>query len=167
MEQLPGIRRASENLSLLCDKMTAMGGHLDDLLTRAIRIANAVKNNMKISDTMFPLDLQGFRNDIKAFNTEIVNLPNMIGSIERSAHYEEAAIEEMRALQRLIERLHNTVQSLYDRAHLAHQYIRQTDFKIEAWYLVQDMEQMVDRTRGLPTMGNRILMRVLSPEEKG
>jgi hypothetical protein len=41
---------------------------------------------------------------------------------------------------------------------IAHQHIRAADWKIEAWYLAQEIEEMVMKGQGLPTVANKIVI---------
>lgn len=145
-------------LSITCDKVNTLKSKLEDLLFRAQRISAAQKNNMPNSDTMYGYDLQKFRRDIRTFSTEISGLPVTLGSIERTATPEAGAFKFAQAIQRLTARLSQSLRSLHDMSLIAHQHIRAADWKIEAWYLAQEIEEMVMKGQGLPTVANKIVI---------
>lgn len=163
MEQLSALKQAESTLSLTGDKITNLSSKLEDLLFRAQRIAAAKKNNLKSTDTMFGYDLQNLRRDIRSFSTEMAGLPNMIGTIERMAAFDEGAVRYAQSVMRLCERVSKLVKALEDQARVAHQHIRESDHKIEAWYLVQEVEQLAQRAQTLPTIANKVVIRVSTP----
>ena len=65
---------------------------------------------------------------------------------------------------RVCERLNRDVKALHGKALLAHQHMREAEYKIEAWYLVQDIEEMVQRAQSLPNIANRVVLRISSPQ---
>ncbi len=167
MEVLQALKQTEASLSLTADRISALDGKLEDLLFRAQRIASAAKNNLKTNDTMFGYDLQGFRRDVRAFGHEITGLPNMIGALERAAEFSEPAIRPAQAVMRACERVNRALKGLHDRALLAHQHIREAEHKVEAWYLVQEVEQMAQKGQSLPTLANKVLIRVSDPNFQG
>jgi hypothetical protein len=158
MEALAGLKQMEGTLSTVCDKVNAMKAKVEDLLFRAQRIANAQKNGMQNNDTMFGYDLQKFRRDVRTFSSEISGLPVLMGSIATSAVPDERAAKFASAVMRLSSRLSQAMRGLHDMSLLAHQHIRSADLKIEAWYLAQEVEELVMRGQGLPTIANKIVM---------
>lgn len=165
MEALSGLKQMEGTLSLTCDKVNAMKAKLEDLLFRAQRIANAQKNGMANNDTMFGYDLQRFRREVRTFGTEISGLPVLLSSIAANAAPDPMAAKFASTVMRLATRLAQAMRSLHDMSLLAHQHIRSADLKIEAWYLAQEMEEMVMRGQGLPTVANKIVMATAPPVE--
>jgi hypothetical protein len=163
METTAGLKQMEQTLSTVCDHTSAMKAKLEDLLFRAQRIAAAQKNGMGVSDTMFGYDLQGFRRGIRTFAGEISGLPVVLGSIERTAVYDEKAAKFAVAVSRLAMRLSSLLRGLHDTAMLAHQHIRQADHKIEAFYMANEIEEVVMRGQGLPTAANKIVMLTQTP----
>ncbi len=163
MEIMAAMKMSESSMTMVCDKINAMGGKLEDLLFRAQRIAAAQKNKVANNDSMFGYDLQHFRNEVRTFSAEIGGLPNLVGSIERTAEYNEAAVKPAQSLMRICERLAKSLKTLSDQAYLAHQHIREANHKVEAWYLAQEVEQMAQKAQGLPTVANKIVIRVSTP----
>lgn len=163
MEIMSSMKQAESSMAIVCDRINALGAKLEDLLFRAQRIAAAAKNNLKHNDSMFGYDLQHFRNEVRAFSHEVGGLPNLLGGIERQAEFNEAAVKPAQALMRICERLNQGLKSLTDQAMLAHQHIREANHKVEAWYMAQEVEQMAQKAQGLPTVANKIVIRVSSP----
>ena len=166
MDILPGLKQLEGQFSLVGDRVIALKGKLEDLLFRAQRIANAQKTNMPNPDTMFGYDLQHFRRDIRTFSTEITSLPVVLGSLERSATYDERALKFAQSVLRLSMRISQSLRALHDTAILAHQHIRSADHKVEAWYVAQDIEQLVMKGQGLPTSANKIVIACSTPPPK-
>lgn len=160
MEIERSLRQVEGSLGLICDRISVLNARLDDLLFRAQRIAMNVKNGHKNPDMMYGSDLQHFRQEIRRFGFEIASLPNQVGAIERGAVLSEEAVKPAQSLMRVCERLSRDMRSIHDKALLAHQHMREAEYKIEAWYLVQDIQEMVQRAQALPNVANRIVLRV-------
>lgn len=163
METASALKQAESTLTLVGDKINAISGKLEDIVFRAQRIAACKKNNMKSTDTMFGYDLQHLRSDIRNFGNEIGGLPTVVGGIERASEYDENAVKGAQSVARLCERVSKLIKSLADQAALAHSHIRESDSKVEAWYLVQETEQLADRAKTLPTIAAKIVLRVSTP----
>lgn len=165
MELRSALKMAESSLTLNADRISALGGKLEDLLFRAQRISNAMKNKMAVQDTMFGADLQKFRAEIRNFSHEVAALPGMVGTIERTAYFDEEAAKAAASLQRICERIAKQIKSLADQAYLAHSHIREANHKVEAWYLAQECEQMADKGKTLPTVCNKLVQKVNDPKE--
>lgn len=163
MEQLSGLKQMESALSLLSDRVAMLQGKLEDLVFRAQRIANALKNNLKVQDSMFGYDLQNFRREIQRFSNEVGGLPNTLAGMERAASFQDEAVKNAQSVMRLSERLSKALKTLHDQALIAHQHIRQSDHKIEAWYLVQEVEEMAQKSQALPTLANKVVIKVSTP----
>jgi hypothetical protein len=164
METVAGLKQMEGTLSITNDKLSAMKAKLEDLLFRAQRIAAAQKNNMANNDTMFGYDIQRYRREVRTFGTEISGIPVVLGAIERTAERSAAGMKFATNVMRLSMKLSQTMRALHDMSLLAHQHIRSADMKIEAWYLAQDIEEMVMRAQGMPTVANKIVMAVAVPD---
>ncbi|MBI3554497.1 MAG: hypothetical protein HY077_18540 [Elusimicrobia bacterium] len=149
--------------SITADRISALHGKLEDLLFRAQRIASSEKNKLKSMDTMFGYDLQNFRREVRTFSHEIGGLPNLLGGIERAASFDEASVRPAQSVMRIADRLSKSLRTFHDHALLAHSHIRAADHKIEAWYLVQEVEQMSQKGQSLPTIANKVVIRVSTP----
>lgn len=165
METLAGLKQMEGTLSLTCDKLNALKAKLEDLLFRAQRISNAQKNHLPNNDTMYGFDLQKYRREIRTFSAEMSGLPVVMGAIATGATPEARAAKFAQSCMRLAMRLSQTLRALHDTSLLAHQHIRAADWKIEAWYLANEIEEMVMRGQGLPTVANKIVMATAVPEE--
>lgn len=163
METAAGLKHMESTLSLACDRTSALKAKLEDLLFRAQRISAAQKSNAASTDTMFGYDLQHFRREVRTFAAEIQGLPVAMGLIERAASYDDAAAKLAGTVMRQSMRLSQSLRGLHDTALLAHQHIRVADHKIEAWYLAQEIEELVSRGQGLPGVANKILVATGTP----
>lgn len=160
MEQRSALKQAESGLTLAADRISSMGGKLEDLFFRAQRIASALKNNLTVNDTMFGYDLQTFRREVRTFSHEVAALPNLVGGIERSAVYDEESVKAAQALQRICARITKSLKALADQAMMAHSHIREADHRVEAWYLAQELEQMASKGQSLPTICNKLVLKV-------
>ncbi len=165
MEQTSAFKQAEGNLSMLKDRISKHQARLEDLVFRAQRIATAIKNGAKVTDAMFESDLQSFRREVRSFSNEISSLPAVIGSLERAATYDAAALNSAQALMRLCDQIAKALRSLHEHALIAHQHIREADYKVVAWYVVQELEQMAQKAQSLPATANKIIMKVGTPAE--
>ena len=163
METTAGLKQMEATLSMVCDRTSALKAKLEDLLFRAQRIAANQKAGMAVTDNMFGYDLQGYRRGIRAFSNEITSLPVVLGSIERTAEYDERASKFATSVMRLAMRLTSSLRGLHDTSILAHQHIRTADHKIEAWYLASEIEELVSRGQSLPTCANKIVILTQTP----
>jgi hypothetical protein len=163
MEQASALKMTEGKLSLINDRITTLHAKLEDLLFRAQRIAANEKNKIKSNDSMFGYDLQNFRKEIRTFSHEIGALPNLIGGIERAAFFEEVSIRPAQAVMRIADRVSKALRTLHDHACLAHSHIREADHKIEAWYLIQEVEQMSQKAQSLPTVANKVVIKISTP----
>lgn len=164
METLSALKQVEGRLMTVTDKITTLSAKLEDLTFRAQRIASCKKNGTKSTDTMFTYDLQVFRRDLRTFSHDVGSLPGAVGSIEREAAYNETAVKFASSVWRVCDRLSKALGSLHTQACLAHSHIRESDARIEAWYIVQEIEQMAEKGKVLPTAANKILIRVSTPD---
>jgi hypothetical protein len=163
MDSLPALKQMESQLSIICDRITNLKAKQEDLLFRAQRISAAAKNMMPNNDMMFGYDIQHFRRDIRGFSGELSSIPTVLGSIERTAAYDPMSAKFAQSVMRLCVRLAQSLRALHDMSLLAHQHIRAADHKIEAWYLAQDIEELVTRGQGLPTSANKIVILTATP----
>lgn len=158
MDLVPGLKQLEGTLSLTGDRVTMIKGKLEDLLFRAQRIAAAAKNGMKDNDTMYSYDLQNFRRDIRTFGMEITTLPALLAGLERTAEYDPNAAKFATGVMRGASRVANAMKALHDMSLLAHQHIRATDQKMLAWYIAQEIEEMAQKSLGMPATANKIVI---------
>ena len=163
MEQKQALRQSESALSIISDRVSVLSSRLEDLLFRAQRIAHALKKGQKVQDMMFGYDLQNYRRDLRLFANELGALGPALGRIERIACFSEEDFQWAQAVMRLSERLHKAVAALREQALLAHQHIRSSEHKVEAWYLVQEVEALVALAQSLPSVANRIVIQVGTP----
>jgi hypothetical protein len=163
MDTLPALKQMEGTLSVTGDRAHALGAKIEDMMFRAQRISAAAKNNMPNTDTMFGYDLQHVRRSVRAFSQEMTSLPTMMGSIERSAEYDEKAVKFATGVMRLCTRLAQIMKTLHEGTLIAHQHIRANDHKIEAWYLAQEVEELTHKAQGLPASANKIVIAVSTP----
>lgn len=164
MEQMQALKHSESSLSLVADHVSVLSSKLEDLLFRAQRIGHALKSDLAVPDMMFGYDLQNFRRDVRSFSNELGSLSSMLAQIERTAQFDESCVTRAQAVMRLADRLHKALVALHGEALLAHEHIRQADHKVEAWYLVQETEALAQRTQGLPTVANKIVIQVSTPQ---
>lgn len=163
METISAIKQTESRLLTISEKITNLGAKLEEIVFRAQRIAAAKKKGDKSTDTMFSYDLQGFRRDLRSFSHDIGSLPAALGSIERNASFDETAIKFAASIMRVAERLSKGLGALHDQALLAHSHIRESDSKVEAWFIIQELEQMADKGKSLPSAANRIMLIISTP----
>jgi len=164
MEQLNSLKQLESRLSLLANKVGSLQSKLEDLVFRAQRLASAAKNNRMQADTMFGYDLQVFRRELRSFGNELETLPAALAGAERSAMIAPGALNPAQSVMRLSFRVSKALRELHDQALLAHQHLREADHKVEAWYVVQAAEMLSQRAQSLPTIANKIVLRVSGPE---
>jgi hypothetical protein len=162
MDQLKALKNMEGTLALQSDHISVMSSKLEDLLFRAQRIAAALKDNpkAKISDSMFGYDLQIFRRDVRTVGNDVGGLASALGSIEKAAQYDETSLGHAQAVMRFADRVHKGMCVLLDKAVLAHSHIRGAEHKVEAWYMVQEVEALSQITQVLPGIANKVILAV-------
>ena len=163
MELVAGLKQLEGNLSMMADRIVTVKAKLEDLLFRAQRISASAKNNMPNNDTMYGYDLQAFRRSLRVFSADISGMPAMLGSMERAATYDEKAVKFASSVLRSSARMAQNLKALHDMACLAHQHIRSSDHKMEAWYIAQEIEEIAQKGASLPTSANKIVITVSTP----
>ena len=163
METDSALKQVEGRLMLVTDKVTTLGAKLEEFVFRAQRIASAKKKNQKSNDTMFTYDLQSFRREIRTLSLDLESMPAAVNSIERSAKYSESSVKIASAVWRCCDRLNKSLQILADRSLLAHHHIRESDAKMEAWYVAQEIGQLAEKGKPLPTAANKIVIIVSTP----
>ncbi|MDP3544344.1 MAG: hypothetical protein Q8T11_17905 [Elusimicrobiota bacterium] len=158
MDLVPGLKQLEGTLSLTADRINIVKSKLEDLLFRAQKISAAAKNNMKDNDTMYGYDLQNFRRDLRTFGMDLSGLSGLLAGMERIAEYDFAAGKFATGVMRASSRVANSMKTLHDMSLLAHQHIRQNDQKILAWYIAQEIEEMMQKCSGLPAIANKIVL---------
>lgn len=151
------LKQLEGELAVARDRASALGGKLEDLLFRAQRIAHAHKNGLKDPDTMYGYDLQHFRRDLRAYAGDVGALPARLESASRSAAPGAESLARAQAVLRLCAGLAQAVRGLHDSALIAHQHIRAADHKIEAWAVVQELDELASRAQGLPGVAGKIV----------
>lgn len=167
MDTLPALKQMEGQLSITGDRANALKAKIEDLMFRAQRISAAAKNNMPSTDTMFGYDLQHVRRDVRSYSQELTAIPTVMGSIERTAVYDEKAVKFASGVMRLCTRLSQIMKSLHDCTLIAHQHIRANDHKIEAWYLAQEVEELAQKAQSLPATANKIVIACSTPPKGG
>lgn len=163
MELVQGLKQLEGNLSIMSDRVVTVKAKLEDLLFRAQRISANAKNNMPNNDSMFGYDLQAFRRNLRTFSADIAALPAVMGAVERQAVYDEKAAKFASSVLRISARFSQTLKALHDMSLLAHQHIRASDHKMEAWYIAQEIEEIAQKGASLPTSANKIVIGVSTP----
>ena len=164
MEQLSGLKQAEGKLSIIGDRIAGYQAKIEDILFRAQKIANSAKNGFKSTDNMFGYDLQSLRGDMRNFGHEISALPNLVGSLERAASYDEKCLRFAQSVMRIADRVSKGLRMLHTNASLAHQHIKDADHRIMAWFIVQEIEEMASKAQVLPTIANKVVIKVSTPD---
>ena len=165
MDSIQSIKQASGNFQLLNDKASVLSAKLQDLAFRAQRIASAKRSGSTSQDHMFGYDLQTFRREARAFNNEIASLPAQLNMVQRLAVVDEGAVKHATELLRWAITLNKALTALCDLSHFAHGHVRQADAKVEAWFVVQELEQLAEQSKVLPKAANTILTSVPPPSK--
>ncbi|MBI5629361.1 MAG: hypothetical protein HY921_00575 [Elusimicrobia bacterium] len=163
MSQQHLIKLVQEKASAIADRARASQSRADDILFRSQQVANALKNGFPLRDRGFGDDLQVFRKILKTLAADVVEIPNFMARLERTARYEEDAIKAAQALFRDISVLQREIRGLQEKALMAHQNIRNSPFFTDSIYLMLEIEKMIEKTDLLPAYANKILIAISSP----
>ena len=163
MEQISALRQAEGTMSLMADRISAFGAKLEGLVFRAQHIANDIKKEKRVTDTMFGYDLMTFRREVKSLGQEIFGLSPILSSIDHNAVYDASAQRLAESVSRGANRVHRGILTLRDHALMAHSHIRASDHKVEAWYLIQELEEMLQKAQSLPNTAVKIVNKIALP----
>ncbi len=144
-----------------------MAGRVEDLLFRAHRAANAARNRTSYRDSLFGDDLQLLRRTMRTFIQDSTALPGLIDWLDRECTKAPELLDTARGLQRVVSAFEKELQGLSEQMRLLHHHIIANEQKIEAWYMVQDLEILFDKVKlfsfGIVT---RVYPRLKGEEER-
>ncbi|MBI3554568.1 MAG: hypothetical protein HY077_18905 [Elusimicrobia bacterium] len=163
MEQQHLVKLLEERVSVVTDGARALHARAEDFAFRAQHVANALKNGFPVRDRAFGDDLQVFNKHVKTFGGEALDLPNLLARLERAAHYEEETVRSAQSLFRAVSTLTKEMRNLQAAMGVAHQYIRNTTFKVESTYICLELEKITQKTDLLPQSCNKILLAIATP----
>jgi hypothetical protein len=161
-------KQAEGKLALVGDKTTHMLAKLEDICTRARKISNQLKEKGKTTDSMFGTDLGIFRRDCRSFGMEVITLSSTLSGILRDLTNESEPGHEKasQALMRVAGRISKGIAVLRDTAMMAHQLMKEPDHRIQAFYINQELTEMVDKTQGLPNIAQKIVLTAAEADAK-
>ena len=161
-------KQTEGRLGIVGDKVSQLSAKLEDLSMRARKIGNQLKEKGKTTDSMFGNDLQIYRRDVRAFAMEAVTLSAQLGNIEREMTNQlvPGVDKQAQALMRLAGRVAKAIQALHSTALMAHQLMKEPEHRIQGFYIVQEVEEMVQKTQGLPNIAQKIVLRAAEADSK-
>ncbi|MBI5624746.1 MAG: hypothetical protein HY924_13285 [Elusimicrobia bacterium] len=168
MEQDKLVVHAQERFQELLDKVTSMQARSEDLLFRAQRWANAIRNKTSYRDHMFQDDLQLLRRAVRTFIQECGSLPSLMDWLERDLEYtpDPRALERVRSLLKIATQFEKDISNFNDINRHLHHFVPLPELKVEVWYLVQEIEVIYDKVKGYPFfIAARLMLKVSTPEK--
>ncbi|MFA6317709.1 MAG: hypothetical protein WC943_09855 [Elusimicrobiota bacterium] len=167
MDQEKIVVHAQERFQEMLDKVSAMQARSEDLLFRAQRWANAVRNKTSYRDQMFPDDLQLLRRATRTFIQECTTLPSMMDWLERDVSYDPdpRALERIRSLLKVATQFEKDLANFNDVNRHLHHFVPLPELKVDVWYQVQEIEVIYDKVKGYPFfISTRLMNKVSTPE---
>ena len=128
-------RIALEGLIVIYDRCGVFHGRIEDLMFRAQRIASALKMNAGGKDPDFESDLKLFRNDLKKFRFEVEEALSAVRALSEEGY---------KSFNSRLIGLHGRFNGLADYVALAHQRMPMPDSRLEAWYCLREVSEMID-----------------------
>ncbi|MFA6316186.1 MAG: hypothetical protein WC943_02120 [Elusimicrobiota bacterium] len=147
------------SLTMLGSRASTFQGKLEDLLFRAQKMAQKAKNNLPETDTMYSYDVQHLRHQLRDLSNQVETLPTAVGELERIAVPDAATNGPAQSVSRLATTLGRSLALLHEHALLAAQHIRSAEHKVEAWYLVQETEQMSEKAKATAGVTQRLALK--------
>lgn len=165
MEEKRLFKIAEERFVEFSDKAGLLQSRMEDLHFRAIRISNALKNKQKSRDALFGEDLALMRRAVRTFSQECSSLPGLMDWLEREAHYDPELAGSARALLSIVSTLQKSMTAFCEQSRMLHQYVHDSDMKMEAWYMVQDIETLAQKMQVYPfIISGRIMGKLTTPD---
>ncbi|MBI5622652.1 MAG: hypothetical protein HY924_02610 [Elusimicrobia bacterium] len=168
MEQDRLLKLTEERFMEFSDKVQSMVSHAEDLLFRAQRWSNAIKNHTGHKDTLFADDTQLLRRHVRSFIQDASALPGLIEWLDRECHYDadSRALDKARSLLKVTSQFEKDLAGLNEQLRHLHHFTPETDLKVEVWYMVQDVEVLHDKCKGYPFfVSSRVMSRISTPEK--
>lgn len=164
MEQKRLCKLLEEKFTEFSDKISGLQGRLEDLLFRAQRLANALKRNQGAQDILFKDDLELLRRATRTFVNDATILPEMVEWLDREAHFDPDDVAPIRTLLAQASQVQKDMAGLCEQCRMLHQFIPEAELRIQAWYMVQDLEGIGHKFQMFPnTISTRILNKVSTP----
>ncbi|MBI4678250.1 MAG: hypothetical protein HY748_11775 [Elusimicrobia bacterium] len=167
MEQERLLNLGEERFTEFTDKVQGMTARAEDLLFRAQRWANAVKNKTAYKDNLFADDLQILRRHVRSFIQDSTSLAGLMEWIDRECHFDPdtRALDKARSLLKMVSQFEKDLANLNEQLRHLHHLVPETDLKVEAWYMVQDVEVLYDKAKGYPFLiSSRVMLKISTPE---
>lgn len=164
MEQQNAMRMMEDQLKRFGDQISVLAASQEDLNFRAIRIQSAAKLNKVIKDITFGDDIGILRKRVRTFCGDISVLPGILDSLERGACYQPGLLNLARSLMSTANNAAQLLNNFTDSIRQLHQHINDADLKIQAWYMVSDLENICQKISAISaTISSRVIVKLTTP----
>ena len=153
-----------ERFQEFVDRVGLLQTRMEDLLFRAQRVSNAIRNNQKMRDGLFADDLQTARRAIRSFLQDASAIPGLLDWLDRETSYSPLLLIRARSLLSLATRFQKETSNLTETARMLHNSIIKPEDKIDAWYVTQELETGAQKFQGFPFLiSSRIVSKLSTP----
>jgi len=144
MDQSRLFKQVLQTLDEFTNKIKATHSRCEDVQARAHKLETWFKNQTSTRavppDRVFPDDLKLLRRDIKRLIQEFNFVPGWLAKIERATVPQPEITDLAVKLTRSASMFQQVVMTLLAPIQIAHNHLKVAEWKIDAWFLAQEIE---------------------------
>ena len=163
MDQSRLFKQVLQTLDEFTNKIKATHSRCEDVQARAHKLETWFKNQTSTRaippDRVFPDDLKLLRRDIKRLIQEFNFVPGWLAKIERATVPQPEITDLAVKLTRSASMFQQVVMTLLAPIQIAHNHLKVAEWKIDAWFLAQEIEAWGKETVAVPLRCHKILLK--------
>ena len=164
MDQVPLIKRILQTLDEFTGKVKVIYARCEDIQFRAQRLENWFKNQTnpraRPPDRPFPDDLKVLRREIKHIIQEFDYVPLWLAKAERATVAQPDALDLATRLSRSASAFQQVVMGLLAPLQVTYNHLKVAEWKIDAWFLAQEVEAWGKEVVQVPLRCHTILLKI-------
>ncbi|MBI5239832.1 MAG: hypothetical protein HY926_05120 [Elusimicrobia bacterium] len=164
MDQSRLFKQIVQTVDEFTNKIKATHGRFEDIQYRAHRLETWFKNRTSTRavppDRIFPDDLKLLRRDVKRIIQDFAYLPLWLAKIERYTRPQPELTDLAVKLTRSASQFQQVVLTLLAPIQIAHNHLKVAEWKIDAWFLAQEIEAWAKETVAVPLRCHNILLKI-------
>jgi hypothetical protein len=164
MDQSRLFKQVLQTLDEFTSKIKATHSRCEDIQARAHKLETWFKNQTNARavppDRVFPDDLKLLRRDVKRLIQEFNFVPGWLAKVERATAPQPDITDLAVKLTRSASQFQQVVMTLLSPIQIAHNHLKVAEWKIDAWFLAQEIEAWGKETVAIPLRCHKILLKV-------
>jgi hypothetical protein len=164
MDQVRLLKQVMQTLDEFANKIKATHGRCEDIQFRAHRLETWFKNQTNVRavppDRAFPDDLKLLRRDVKRLIQEFNFVPGWLAKIERATVPQPDAVDVAIKASRSASQFQQVVMTLLAPLQMTYNHLKIAEWKIDAWFLSQEIESWGKEIVAIPLRCHKILLKI-------